>query len=99
MNAKERKREYAIKRGFIKPSEINKEVKYKRTEGNTRFEYGNSVANAFAGWSSTQRDSGHEPLFRLFSEQLTEDYQKNITVSDVANLSENNASLANQAAN
>src|SRR4051794_19793695 len=100
MNSRQRSsQKYFLKKGFIRPPEIKKEVKYKRTEGNTRFEYDNSIANAFAGWSSMQRDNGLEPLFSLFYDQLTEDYQKHITVSEVGNLSENNEPLANHAAN
>ena len=94
MNSRQRKsREYLTKRGFIKPVDILKQSVYKRTEGNTRFEYGPSVANSFSGWQSVQRDFGRDASFQIFYDGLAEIYQNQITVTILESPGEKNKDL------
>ena len=83
MTKKERRMEwYKANQARINPGSI-KPSSYRRTEGNLKFEYSNKVANAFSGWSTPVRDSGIEPLFKDFYDQLEPRHQQEITVISV----------------
>jgi len=60
-----------------------KNLSFKRTEGMVRFEYGPGVANAYAGWSRLQRDTGATPVFSSFYASLTDEQKMDINVVNV----------------
>lgn len=81
MTAKDRQREwYKRNRERINPGSTKNGTTYKRTEGNVRFEYSNAVANAFSAFSTPVRDSGREPLFKDFYDQLEARHQQEIRI-------------------
>ena len=80
MTVKERRMKwYKQNRERVNPGSI-KPSSYRRTEGSIRYEYSNAVANAFSGWSTPVRDSGREPFFKDFYNQLQPHHQQEITI-------------------
>ena len=81
MTAKERSKLFAISKGYLPPKQ-DKHI-FRKTENNTCYHYGSKTANAWDGWSRDQRDNGKQPTFKDFYNQLSEDYQKTVTVIPV----------------
>lgn len=79
MTGKEKRREIAIAKGYVKPKPKNETI-YKRTEGNIQFHYNESAANAYAGFSSAERDRGVIPSFSIFYDQMSEKHKAQVRI-------------------
>ena len=81
MNAKQKKKEWLIKRGFLKPETTF----LKRTESGQRFQYPSKLEISFVKFSSEQRDKNKQPLFSDFYSSLPTEQQNQITITNIYN--------------
>ena len=81
MNAKEKKRQWCIAHGLVKPSQ--RESHLNKTEGGTRFTFPVRMFTDFTKWSSEQRDQNRTPRFIDYYRQLSAEDQATVTITNL----------------